>query len=260
MPFPDLWDSVVIRSTFSALPSAALLNLHQSLLSLNFRITLKLWFPSSIFLICLLVLICNLTGSLSSSLCPLWQYLQCWVNLHFCPTPSALKTKPKPEQNPLLQDLLQDALASLWFSIVWVILSGTTVWIHPSYLPGDLGQLIKDSLAIPSLPFLLVPLTTLLFPAHPCCLHLLALFQTVYFSHLSITDFPDLYCSDLTVPFPEPFSCLSSYSLCSPGSIWHNSVAQENNYFSWPWYLSSFRPISLLCLFTLLQCVFPVIP
>lgn len=131
------------------------------------ELTLNLWFPSSIFLICLLVLICSLTGSLLSSLCPLWQYLQCWVNLNFCPTPSSLKTKPKPKQSPLLQDLLQDALASLWFSIGWVILLGTTVWIHPSYLRGDLGQLIKHSVAIPFLPFLPVPLTPLLFlPTH----------------------------------------------------------------------------------------------
>lgn len=45
LQFPDLCDSVLNRSTFPALPGAALLNLHQSLLSFNFRINTKPLIP-----------------------------------------------------------------------------------------------------------------------------------------------------------------------------------------------------------------------
>lgn len=209
------------------------------------------------------MLICSLTGPLLLSLSPLWQYLQCCVNLHFCPTPSALKSKPKPEQNPSLQDLLQDALSSLWLSLGYTFRNNS---MNPSFISTRRFKAVYQGyLVIPSLSLKLYSinpsslfLTPLLFPAYPCCLQLLALFQAVYFFCFSITGFPDLSHLDLTAPLPEPFSCLSSYSLCSPGNTRHNSVAQENNYFSWPRYLSSFRPISLLRLFTLL--LFPVIP
>ena len=95
LQLPHLWDSVLMSPTFPSLPSAALLDLHQSLLSLHLNIAPNHWFPTSILPTCFLVLIYSMTGSLLASFSPFWQYLQCCVNLHFRPTASALEIKTK---------------------------------------------------------------------------------------------------------------------------------------------------------------------
>lgn len=109
LQLPHFSDSVLTSQTFPSLPTAALLDLHQFLFSPHLRTTLNLWFPSSILPTCFSVLICSSTGSLLSSFSPLWQYLQCWVSLHFCPTQSTLKSKTKPNQTRI------HARSSSWY-------------------------------------------------------------------------------------------------------------------------------------------------